>query len=615
MPRSLCPVLAALGCVLAVGAVAAPTTVSAAPALLSAASAPTPAPASLRAIRESPNSILGAACGIAGKIPGAIGRTCKGISIGGKVIGGVGTLLGSLFGGGGGGGGGGSGGGSFTKAALVAAGLAAAGLWAAHGAQAALRELAHVIGSVTSPDLTSGWFSADYLKIEAIATVLTLPFLIAAVIHALVRSEPSLLAKAAFGYVPACFLAVNVAAPWTMMLLKLTDQMSGVVSTAGGDGGGRFLGVLGGATVGLSSFGGSTFLGLLLGIVIVGAAVALTLEMLAREAAVYIIVLMLPLTFAAMVWPARRIWAIRAIEVLVALILSKFVIVSMLTLSQSALAPLGTDGVGTVLSGMTLLILAAFSPWVLLKLIPFTEVAASIGGALQQHRERFRNYAETANAIDTMRVAADSSSAGEPHLPEPQPGEGEPMEPPADHRLPAGGSGRDGGLPPGGPGRNGGLPPGGSRPNGELPPGGSGPNGGFPPAGVPDLVAPGDGGRPGIGAVVARDDPQNQAAPSPMPSLEAPATTTLAADGDGEPGGGRGPEGAPLAAEPPPAPSRVRSPGMDAPWQAPNLTWRPVTLGPDDDWQNLAPDTEPPQGASVDPELRPDPQPADDGSL
>jgi hypothetical protein len=464
-----------------------------------------------------------------------------------------------------------------------------------------------VIGSVTSPDLTSGWFSADYLKIEAIAAVLTLPFLIAAVIHALIRSEPSLLAKAAFGYVPACFLAVNVAAPWTMMLLKLTDQMSGVVSTAGGDGGGRFLGAVGGATVGLSSFGGSTFLGLLLGIVIVGAAVALTLEMLAREAAVYIIVLMLPLTFAAMVWPARRIWAIRAIEVLVALILSKFVIVSMLTLSESALAPLGTDGVGTVLSGMTLLMLAAFSPWVLLKLIPFTEVATSIGGALQQHRERFRSYAETANAIDTMRVAADGDSTGEPHLPEPQPTGEEPIELPDDHRLPAGGSGPHGGLPQGG-----------SGPNGALPPGGSRPNGGFPPAGVPDLVAPGGGGRPGIGAVGAvgaRDDPQNQAAPSPMPSLEVPATTTRAADGPGGPGGGRGPESAPVAAEPPPAPSRVRSPGMDAPWQAPNLTWRPVTLGPDDDWQKLAPDPEPPQGASVDPELRPDPQPADDGSL
>ena len=56
-----------------------------------------------------------------------------------------------------------------------------------------------------------------------------------------------------------------------------------------------------------------------------------------REAAVYVIVLMLPLAFAAMVWPARRIWAIRAIELLVALILSKFAIVAVLSLGGAAL--------------------------------------------------------------------------------------------------------------------------------------------------------------------------------------------------------------------------------------------------------------------------------------
>jgi hypothetical protein len=54
---------------------------------------------------------------------------------------------------------------------------------------------------------------------------------------------------------------------------------------------------------------------------------------------------------------------------------------------------------------------------------------------------------------------------------------------------------------------------------------------------------------------------------------------------------------------------------MDAPWQAPNLTWRPVTLGPDDDWQDLAPTPEPSAGEGVDPELRPDRQRAEDGSL
>ena len=66
-----------------------------------------------------------------------------------------------------------------------------------------------------------------------------------------------------------------------------------------------------------------------------------------REAAVYVIVLMLPLAFAALVWPARRVWAVRAVELLVALILSKFAIVAVLALGGAALGqqrPAGVDG-------------------------------------------------------------------------------------------------------------------------------------------------------------------------------------------------------------------------------------------------------------------------------
>ncbi|HZQ85084.1 MAG TPA: hypothetical protein VFA83_09615 [Acidimicrobiales bacterium] len=367
MRRALCLTLVAFG--LLGGATAAlaltPLTSSASAAI---GSSGTPAGATGPAVA---NGLIGTLCGIAGDLPGLPGKACKIVGIGTKVLGIAGKLLG-LFGGGGGGGAAGK----LAKVALVTAGLAAAGLWAAHGVQAALRELAHVISAVSSPDLTAGWFTADYLRIEEIAAVLTLPFLIAAVIHALIRSDPSLLVKATFGYVPACFLAINVAAPWTMMLLKLTDQMSGFLSAAGGDGGGRFLGLVGGATLGLSTFGGSTFLGLLLGIVIVAAAIALTLELLVREAAVYIIVLLLPLAFASMVWPARRIWAVRAVEVLVALILSKFVIVAIVSMAVSATsAGLSQSDLVPLFGGAALLLLAAAAPFTLLRMVPVVEAS------------------------------------------------------------------------------------------------------------------------------------------------------------------------------------------------------------------------------------------------
>jgi hypothetical protein len=101
--------------------------------------------------------------------------------------------------------------------------------------------------------------------------------------------------------------------------------------------------------------------------------------MLVREAAVYVIVVLLPVAFSAMVWPARRIWALRAIELLVALILSKLAIITVLTLGGAAL---DSSGPLTFMAGIVLLSLAILAPWAMLRLVPFAELA----GAAQRLR-------------------------------------------------------------------------------------------------------------------------------------------------------------------------------------------------------------------------------------
>jgi hypothetical protein len=92
---------------------------------------------------------------------------------------------------------------------------------------------------------------------------------------------------------------------------------------------------------------------------------------------------MLPLAFAAMVWPARRIWTVRITELLVSLILSKFVIVAVLTLAGAAFAG-GAPGVSELLVAMALLLLSVFAPWTLLRILPFTELAASAAGSIRR---------------------------------------------------------------------------------------------------------------------------------------------------------------------------------------------------------------------------------------
>ncbi len=254
------------------------------------------------------------------------------------------------------------------------------------GTRGALEQVASSIGSATAPNLDGTWFSSTYWRVAALAAMLTIPFLCAAAVQAVARADLSLLARVAFGYLPLSLLAVSLAAPLTMLLLAATDQMSAAVSASAATGGARFLdhaaevaGTLASAT------GGSPFFAVVVGLLAVMAALALAVELLIRAAAVYVVVLMLPLAFAAMVWPARRVWAARMVELLVSLILSKFVIVAVLSLASAAFAG-GTPGIGELLVAMSLILLSTFAPWALMRLLPFTELAAGAAGILGNER-------------------------------------------------------------------------------------------------------------------------------------------------------------------------------------------------------------------------------------
>src|SRR5205085_8600478 len=89
----------------------------------------------------------------------------------------------------------------------------------------------------------------------------------------------------------------------------------------------------------LDQSSGIPLFGVFLGAIILAiGAFVLWLEMIIRDAAIYICVFFLPLTFVAMIWPATSRWARRLVELLVAIILAKFVIVSILSLASAAIA-------------------------------------------------------------------------------------------------------------------------------------------------------------------------------------------------------------------------------------------------------------------------------------
>ncbi len=453
-------------------------------------------------------------CTVAGWVSGVAGKACSVARhadtilkadhklLSGHIAGAVKTLTGA--------------GGVKAKAITGAAVFAAMAVWVAGGARLVLHETAAVISATTRPELQSTWFSSSYWRMAGISALLTLPFLFAATIQALLRSDLSLLVRSAFGYLPLGALAVSIAAPLTQLLLAASDELSGLVSSASGFTTAGFVHV---TTLGLGLGTVSSFPVLFAGALAVAATMTLWIELLIRAAAVYVIVLMLPLFFAALVWPARRIWAVRAVELLLALILSKFAIVAVLALGAAALSHTTLPSVTQMLAGTTLVLLAAFTPWALLRLLPLHELAAGVEGVSGAGKRGLTPASAGAeSAYERAGSAPDGLADAEGPKPRPDA---------AQHSA------------------------------------------------ARSAVAGLDAPSPGAGT----DDPGKDGADR-EPRREPNGERGSSPEPDGERGSSR--ERAPGDQPPREADDRrERVPGMDAAWQRPNFSWRSLELGPD----------------------------------
>jgi len=499
-------------------------------------------------------------CGVTGLISGIAGKACTALrhvpklaSAGGKLITGhPGAALKTL-----------KGAGTSGAGASTAVGLAAIVTWVLGGAKFALHLTATAIAKTTSPRLGGTWFSSVYWRMAAVSAVLTLPFLFAAAVQALIASDLALLARAALGYLPLALLAVSVAAPITMLLLAASDELSGIVSAAAGNPSGQFLNRTWGLAGGLSIVSRSPFIVFLIGLFTVASAIVLWLELAVREAAVYVVVLMLPLAFAALTWPARRVWAVRAVELLVALILSKFAIVAVLTLGGAALGRASSGSVTAMVAGAALVAMGAFAPWAMLRLVPLSELASGAAGALRPgaratlgpllHASDSAAHASTTWAEEMARGPRDGASPD----PDPIPDEADSAASSQAERSrePLGAlSASTAGAQAAGSARTGSA---GSEAGGEDPAGTG--------AAAAGLGATHEGSERARTRADAAGPPELPGAPEAGP----PPDPGPPPDDGGE---------APPGADASPVPAE-RLPGMAPMWQAPDGSWTPITLG------------------------------------
>ena len=275
-----------------------------------------------------------------------------------------------------------------------------------------------VVDATTSPDLTAGWFKSEYGAMVAVAGALALLMLMLAVIQSVIRQDLAMLVRAAFGYLPMAFILAGVAIAATGLLIAITDGISGtVVSGLGSGQTDNLLQSVGDAYKNaLDQSSGIPLFGVFLGAIILAiGAFVLWLELIIRDAAIYICVFFLPLTFVAMIWPAASRWARRLVELLVAIVLAKFVVVAILGLATAAItnmSGLGGDGntFERMIAGTALLVLAAWSPFALLRLIPMMEVAAATVASQRSTIGAAAGSAGIHSPASYMRQAMDRSS-------------------------------------------------------------------------------------------------------------------------------------------------------------------------------------------------------------
>ncbi|MHB1536797.1 MAG: hypothetical protein ACYC1D_19750, partial [Acidimicrobiales bacterium] len=292
------------------------------------------------------------------------GITCSALNLGGGAAGGA--LLGA----------GAQAGGALFGAAASAV-FGAFSNWLMSGASWLV---SHVLNLIVKPGntpgllgirLTGSWFASKEHLMVLMAGLVMMPLLLAATIGAVLHQDLGRLARTWGVALPAAVLCAAGGVALTGLALRVSDALCQLVVSQSGtdvvDAFGR-LGIAGAVS------GNPEVVGAMVAVLLLLGGVLLWLELLMRAAAIYVAVFFLPLALSAMVWPPTARVAKRMIELLCALILSKFVVVATLALGAGAVGR--GNGVNSVVTGGAILLLAAFAPFALLRLIPIVEIAA-----------------------------------------------------------------------------------------------------------------------------------------------------------------------------------------------------------------------------------------------
>jgi len=241
--------------------------------------------------------------------------------------------------------------------------------WMTDAAQWVTSKIQVLIAKTSTPELQASWYQERWKGMVALGGGLAVLVAMIALGSAALRRDPDALGGIFIGMFRAG-IGTGLVVPLVVLALSVADGISNwVASQAAGEESAKFWGDVAGAWGSADHGGlGSTAIAFLFALVQVIAGIAVWIEMLLRNAGIYVAVLFMAAALAASIWPRLQSWKDRLISLLFVLIAMKPVIVVVLSLAGSAAAAGGGSDkdLGLVMAAVVILVLAAFTPWILM---------------------------------------------------------------------------------------------------------------------------------------------------------------------------------------------------------------------------------------------------------
>lgn len=275
-----------------------------------------------------------------------------------------------------------------------------------------------VLSSTTAitPQAGNHWFATVHLKLYPLDLVVVVPLLFVATIGAVLRQDMHRLGRVWAVGLPLALVGGYAVEQLAFIGVNVTDALSQLIEAEVEPHIGRVFGdVVAASFVPGMPGAAAVFVSILL---ILGS-LAIWLELVLRSASVEVALFFMPLAFAGLVWPSTAHWAKRLLQVVAALLLAKPVVMGALCLGANAFTS-SKAGLSSAVTGAAILLMAAFAPMAVLKLVPIAEASAiaHLQGTARQPLASLERSVQRAMAavgsMGSLRGAAASDSEGGP---------------------------------------------------------------------------------------------------------------------------------------------------------------------------------------------------------